>query len=223
MRKLIGSASRGQTLVETAVAIPIFLAAVFGIIYFSQFGVANERANVAVRYAGITAFLAGNASTYSAKDIYANLNPQNVPAPCPTPPGGALNNTSPFAGPQSASYWVPAGTTNSSCAVTVLNLGGAQFLSTHYFAATTPLIGTSVTVPSYLTATLGNAGAISATESFVHAAWPGIIMYCSKEVNDRVVAAITASGTAPLPTPIPTASASPAPIQNNGRRVDSSS
>lgn len=210
-------ASRGQALIETAIAIPIFFLALYGIIYFTQFGVANERAQIGVRYAGITAFVAGNTATYSAADIYANLNPQNVPAPCPTPPSTVFSDSSPYAGPASAEYWQQSlGSPSSSCSVTVLNLGGAQFLSTHYFAATTPLLGASVSVPNYLISTLGSAGSITATESFVHAAWPGIIMYCSKEVNDRVVAAITASGTAPLPTPIPTASASPPPIQNNG-------
>jgi hypothetical protein len=53
--------------------------------------------------------------------------------------------------------------------------------------------------------------------TMVHAAYPGIILWCSKEVRNRVQGAITASGSAALPTPIPDGSTPPPdPPNDNG-------
>ena len=46
-------ARRGQTLVETALFLPLLLLALFGIIYFSQYGVLQERSLTGARFASL--------------------------------------------------------------------------------------------------------------------------------------------------------------------------
>ena len=65
--------SRGQTIIEFVVAMPIVLLALFAIVYFSKFGVVNERAELALRYGGIAAFNSGDAQ-YGAVNIYYNIS-----------------------------------------------------------------------------------------------------------------------------------------------------
>lgn len=207
---------RGQTLVESLIALPIVLLALFGIIYVARVGVVNERSQLALRYGGIAGFITGSGA-YSAANIYANLNPSSLPQPCPTPATGALSDSAPFPGPTSAPFWQPDGAAPSTpCAPAVFGLGGAQFLASHFFSATTLSITASVDVPSYIQSALGeNAQSVGASETFVHPAFPGMILYCSTEVRARVNGAITAQGSSIPPTPIPNGAPQPSPAPNN--------
>ena len=207
---------RGQTLVEMVIALPIVLIALFGIIYVARIGVVNERAELALRYGGIAGFITGSGA-YSAANIYENLDPSSVPQPCPTPALGALNDTAPFPGPTSAPFWQPDGAAPSApCTPVVFGLGGAQFLASHYFSATALSIAASVDVPSYIQDVLGeNSQNVGASETFVHPAFPGMILYCSTEVRARVNGAITAQGSDIPPTPIPNGAPQPSPAPNN--------
>lgn len=208
--------SRGQALVETAIALPVVLLALFGIVYVARFGVVDERTQLALRYGGIASFNS-NASIYSAANIYANLNPGSIPQPCPTPGLGVYSDSAPLPGPTSAPFWQPdAIATPQACTPTVFGFGGAQFLASHYAAATTLSVGATVDVPAYLQSLIGASQTVTTSESFVHGAFPGMILYCSKEVNARVYGAITANGTSVPATPIPSGAATPSPNPNNG-------
>lgn len=204
--------SRGQTLPETALLLPILLLAAFGVIYFSQFGVANERAQLAVRYGGITSFVAQPTAFYSATNIYAfyeGAAGQSAPAVCPTAPPGAYSDSAPFPGPSSAPYWLPAqiftASPQSGCTFTVKNLGGASFLATHYFSATQVASAASVTIPVYLQGLLGSGpGNVSASEAFAHPAYPAIILECTnQQVYNRVWGAIYPNASPPPEPPCP--------------------
>jgi hypothetical protein len=215
---------RGQTMVETVLFLPIVLVTLFGVIYFSRFGVVSERTQLSLRYAGISAFFndtAPSQGAYTAADIYASIfqgnntpqvtQPGSVPSPCPSPPLGVYSNSAPYQGMNaSAPWWQPdsdQSAPSSTCNATVVNLPGASFLAL-YIAATVPSVSASVDVPSYLRSLLGSYGTVSASEKFAHAAWPGIILACSNKVYKRTYAAITAEGFAtppPAPTPLPTA------------------
>ncbi|HVA34493.1 MAG TPA: hypothetical protein VNG31_10110, partial [Candidatus Baltobacteraceae bacterium] len=159
-------------------------------------------------------------NAYSASNIYANLEPSALPSPCPGPALGAFSNSAPFPGPTSAPFWQPdlADAASGSCAPVAFGWGGAQFLAAHLFSATLVTASAGVAVPTFIQATLGQSTKTeSAAESFVHAATPGVIMYCSTEVRDRVNGAITASGSSVPPTPIPVGSTpTPSPPDNNG-------
>lgn len=208
---------RGQALLELAIALPVVLLALFGIIYVSRLGVVDERTQLALRYGGIASFQTGT-SAYSAANIYANLNPSSIPQPCPTPATSVYSDSAPFPGPSSAPFWQPdAQSTATPCTPAIYGFGGAQFLASHYVSATTLAVSASVDVPSYLQNLIGNSQSVSTSASFVHPAFPGIIMYCSTEVANRVYDAITASGTATFPTPIPNGAPTPTPgPTNNG-------
>lgn len=204
--------ARGQTLIETVIMLPVVLLVLFGILYVARLGVVNERAQLALRYGGIAAFDTGT-SAYSAANIYANLSGAEPPSPCPTPPAGAFSNGTPFPGPTSAPFWQPDpnATPNGTCTLAITDLGGAQFLASHYFAATSLSVTAGVDIPSFLQGILGGQTTNIATisDSFVHAAYPGIILYCSSEVRSRVQGAITAQGSSTPPTPIPNGSTPP--------------
>ncbi len=199
----VNHSQRGQTMVELAVSLPIALFCLFAIIYMGRFGVVSERAELALRYGGVTAFQ--TSFTYSLANMYANVaTPQNTPAPCPTPPTTELTGGGPMPGPSPAPFWQPDTDTvkpSSSCTLSVQSLGGAQFLATHYVATTTVNVIAGIDVPSYLRALLGNAATVNTTAQFAHSAFPGLILYCSQEVHDRVWNAIYAESTTATPPP----------------------
>jgi len=92
-------------------------------------------------------------------------------------------------------------------------------MASHFWGQTQLEVKAAVDVPPYLQPALGGAkgGQADTLMTLVHAASPGMILYCSKEVRQRVQGAVTASGSAVLPTPIPdgTDQATPPP-DNNG-------
>ena len=207
-------ASRGQTIIEFVVAMPLVLLALFAIMYFAQFGVVSERAELAVRYGGIAAFNDGT-SQYSAAGIYTNLN-GNTPGACPTPPAAILYGGAPFPGPTSPPFWQPNSIPSSpTCRTTPYGFGGSQFIASHFWTESQVNVQAAVNVPPYLQPALGGAtaGTANTTLTFIHAATPAIILYCSQEVQNRVDMSITDQGSQSLPTPIPdgTTPSTPAP------------
>ncbi|TAM87091.1 hypothetical protein EPN42_12125 [bacterium] len=201
---------RGQTLPETVLFLPILLLATFAVIYFSQLGVANERAQLGVRYGGLTSFVSQPTAYYSATDIYAFYESAAglTAAPCPTAPPGAYTDSAPFPGPSSAPYWTPAQiqpAPTSNCSLVVKNLGGASFLATHYFSATQVSTGATIAVPPYLQSLVGSTfGQVSASESFVHPAYPAVILACTnQQVYNRAFGALFPNASPPPAPPCP--------------------
>jgi TadE-like protein len=207
--------SRGQTLVELVVAMPIVLFVLFAIIYVSRLNVMNERAELALRYGALVAFN-NTSNVYSAGNIYQNFSGA-LPA-CPTPPVAILSGGGPFPGPTSAPFWQPDSTQPGVCTAGASGFGGSQFIASHFWATTTVQVQAAVNVPQYLRSAIGATGNANTVETFIHAAYPGIILWCSKEVRQRVQGAITASDSSPiLATPIPYgATPPPEPPNNNG-------
>lgn len=213
--QLLARRSRGQTLIEFVVAMPVVLFALFAIVYVSRLGVVNERAELALRYGAIAAFTTGT-DAYSAASIYNN---PNGALPCPTPPISVLSGGGPFPGPTSAPFWQPDSDVPqvASCSAGASGFGGSQFIASHFWATTTVSVQAGVDVPKYLQSAIGSNGTATTTETFIHAAYPGIILWCSTEVRNRVNGAITAQGSSIPPTPIPDGSTPPPlPPNNNG-------
>lgn len=189
------------------VAMPIVLFVLFAIIYTARMGVVSERAELALRYGGITQFNS-TSNSYSAANIYATINSDmsQGPSPCPTAPVSIFAGGSPMPGPTSAPFWQPdtdVAPPSSTCTSTVIGFGGAQFMATHYMGASILNVTANLDVPTYLKPLMGSSAVISTTAQFVHSAYPGLILYCSKEVHDRVWAAITAESTTMTPPPGP--------------------
>ena len=76
-------------------------------------------------------------------------------------------------------------------------------MATHYFGATVLNVTAGLDVPAYLQKLLGTTATVSTSAQFVHPADPALILYCSKEVHDRVWGAITAESTTVTPPPGP--------------------
>ncbi len=204
-------ATRGQTLLETLLMMPIMLFIIFAMLYMAHLGIVNERTQVGLRYAGVQSFVQGQTQAYTAADIYANLSGGTQPVPCPTSPPGVYTNSAPYPGPSSPPLWSPdapldqAGdTTTSTCQVTFTDLGGASFLASRFIAFTQITSHAGVSIPGYLQSLLGGFFAqTSAGTEFAHSAYPGIILYCVSKAHDATLNSITANGTVGLPTPMP--------------------
>lgn len=213
--------SRGQTLLEFVIAMPIALLALFGIVYMSHYAVLSERAELALRYGGIAAFTT-QSNSYSAGNIYQNL--YGLQPNCPKPDLGILSGGGPMPGPTSAPFWQPDTDVlpeTSSCTASASGFGGSQFIASHFWAITTVNVNASVDVPSYVQTALGsNTASANTTATFIHAAYPGVILWCSVEVRRRVDGAVTAQDSSPLPTPIPDGAPMPTPPPNNNGHCD---
>ncbi len=97
--------SRGQALFETAIAMPLFLIGLFGVIWAMKDASLSARAQLAVRYGGMVDSLQQPYEAYSLYEMYATID-DVVPAA----------NTTCYSGDASAltagyhSFWLPAST-----------------------------------------------------------------------------------------------------------------
>ena len=78
IRVFLMHAQRGQAMLETILFLPVALVVLFAILYFARFGVLEERAQSAVRYAALMSY--ESKTDYGAANIYDAVAP-NRPAP----------------------------------------------------------------------------------------------------------------------------------------------
>jgi hypothetical protein len=178
---------------------PAVLLLLFGTIYVSQFGVASERAQSAVRYGGTATFSSASSQIYSVSRIYATVTTPAMPA-CPAPPPGYLSGGSPLPGPTSAPYWLPSAITSNCVMGTKPRPNGG------FIVAAQESTSATVALPQYLS-TIGALAAATASQAFVHPADPGAIIYCSDVIRARVSSATSPAGASPLPAATPMSAA----------------
>lgn len=208
---------RGQTLIETLLMMPVALFALFALIYITRFGIVNERTYLSMRYAGVAAFTQGTSQAYTAADVYANLAGGQQPVPCPTPPVGAFDNSAPYPGPSTPPLFRPDSITIPACTTAFTDLGGASFLAARFISSTAIGVNATVNVPTYLQPLIGKMTTTNAVGSFVHSAYPGIILFCVAKAYNAVNDSVTAVGTLSLPTPGPGQPTAPPAPQNGGQ------
>lgn len=87
---------RGAALIETAIVLPVLLLALYGIVYGIRVGVVTERAEQAIRYAGVLQQQQNPFLDYSLYSLYNNLGAtSNVPTqPCSIPNSNFLKGGS---------------------------------------------------------------------------------------------------------------------------------
>ena len=90
-------AQRGQTLIETALFLPFLLLAMFGIIYFSQYGVLQERSAQGARFASLIDN-GSDTSGFTLESMYAELHREGNNQTNPGFPAAALSCASSAAG-----------------------------------------------------------------------------------------------------------------------------
>ncbi len=110
--RLVTMRARGQALIETAIALPVFLIAMFGVIWALQSGVLGERVQMAARYGGMVSAQGNPFDQYSLYSVYGAAVGTPVAAPCGLPPAQMLSDGSPLVAPAppSPQFWQPTGT-----------------------------------------------------------------------------------------------------------------
>ena len=183
-------AQRGQALVETAIFLPVALLLLFAVLYFSRFGVLEERAQSAVRYGATVSYEGatpmGAAQMYAA--VSANAAPSGV---CPT--GVATDTVSALGGSQSGTqaqgYWKPDSAAASTCAVATAGFTAPATDAYRYFTVSNHSVSATLVVPAYISAIVGPHG-VAAALGYVHTDSPAMIMYCTSHVGASVAAAL---------------------------------
>ena len=80
--RLVTMRARGQALIETAIALPVFLIAMFGVVWSLQSGVLGERVQMAARYGGMVSAQGNPFQQYSLYGVYGAAAGTPVVAPC---------------------------------------------------------------------------------------------------------------------------------------------
>jgi Flp pilus assembly protein TadG len=193
---LVKHAQRGQALVETMVFLPVALVVLFAILYFARFGVLEERAQSAVRYAALMSY--ESPSEYSAAGIYATVA-ANAPLATTCLPSvvtdtvTALSGTGPSGSAQP--FWKPDHPATAVCTVSTANFGGAVWAAYHYVTVTKHSVTASMDVPAYVTSVLGVTGTVTASLAYAHADPPSTIIYCVSNTADAVAAGLNVTYT----------------------------
>lgn len=190
--------TRGQAVVETAVFMPLLLTAVAAMILYSQVGVAQERAQTAVRYGFTSA-----AQAESIGGIYGQLStaggsgsmacPQSVTAGT----AAAVTQSQDAGSAPAPSIWTPTSVV-PSCTMSFYKTmnGGNVFLSSGFVGSISSSVTAQMKVPQSLAAF--ERGAVSASMTTLTAASPAIIMFCRPFVAAPVAAALSGDASQPF-------------------------
>ena len=203
-------AQRGQATVETAVFLPVFLIVLFGVIWAVQSSVVGERTQIAVRFSGLISDEANPYQQYSLGAMYDGL-PGIAAAEiysCSTPGPDALENNpadGTFPGPISAQFFQPTGSTVGTCTPGPTHLSGGTMSSPMLFVHTQSSVSTSVSVPMFLSGTLGSSQNLSATQNFFDGPDVQTILTCYSELGTAVTQSLarTVLNVSNAPTPLP--------------------
>jgi hypothetical protein len=109
--------SRGQALIETAIALPVFLLVMFCVMWALQAGVLGERVELVARYGGMVSARINPYQQYSIYAAYTAASGAPLPTSCVKPPPALIGNGGPLAPPATATqpFWqAAAGTTATS-------------------------------------------------------------------------------------------------------------
>lgn len=178
---MTGHRARGQALVETVIFLPVALIALFGIIFFSRYGVLAERAQSAARYGALMSY--STAPVYSAADIYNAVaaggaaRPSACPAIVATDTVKALSEQN-VAGATPAPYWRPDSAA-ATCSQSIVSFAGSASAASRVLTVTNQTATATIAVPGYLTHLLGANAVATATFGYLRSDPPGVIMYCT--------------------------------------------
>ncbi len=129
MHRIVTRASRGQALIETAIALPVFLLVMFGVIWALQTGVLGERVEMVARYGGMVSAEINPYQQYSLYAAYSAAAGSPLTSSCATPPPDLIKGGAPLAAPAAATlaFWQPSqnsATAGASCGKSISNGSG---------------------------------------------------------------------------------------------------
>jgi len=157
-------ASRGQAVFETAIALPLFLLAFFGVIWAMKEGTLLERSQLDVRYGGLLAAQSQVFQDYSLSTLYTTLDyPAAGPATpfCGTPPPALIGGGAVVGGVTvtQQTFWAPSNAVNPSCNGLRLPLTTSLGFSRDYLIDTShESVAVLTDVPPQIKAMFGNSG-----------------------------------------------------------------
>ena len=207
---------RGQALLESAIALPAFLLALFGVIWALQSGVLGERVQLAARYGGMVSSQANPFDSYSLFAVYSSAGGVPIAPPCIAPPAAAIiGNSAPIATPAPISqpFWQPVGGSVSatpSCGRTISTAAGlsAPKLLGHVKIT----IDAANAVPSFIQQFAGSQTDWNASVNELHAPDMSTLVACYPELAAAFLNAVTPpapSGAPPVNAPISTPATGP--------------
>ncbi|MGP6159700.1 MAG: hypothetical protein ACLPYS_19750 [Vulcanimicrobiaceae bacterium] len=205
---------RGQALFETAAFLPLILLPMFAIYFFAQYGVLQERAVQAARFATLVTNASGAGSNaYSLTQMYAELHREgadtdvSIPSSSfscastaqsdaqsaltqgePLPGGGTGATSAPFFNPD-------AGTSAATnCLPETLDLASSDAdVASSYFVVQYTHVEADKTVQPFVAWVTGTPTShVRAAMSFIRPASPDTLIYCSPGFASAVAGALGA-------------------------------
>ena len=151
------SRSRGQALVETAIALPVFLLAMFGVVWALQTGVLGERVQLLARYGGM---VSAEINPYQQYSLYAAYNAAGgtpLPSACASPPPSLLSDGAPLASPASGTlpFWLPSSGTPTA-SVTCSHVAATDTSQGMLLGNAQVAVSAATDIPSFLQPLLGS-------------------------------------------------------------------
>ena len=194
--------SRGQALVETAVALPVFLLAMFGVVWGLQSGVLGERMQSVARYGGMISAEIHPFQQYSLYAMYAAAGGNPQQAACVAPPSPLLSQSGPVASPAPAAapFWQPtAGSASTSATCNWTASTAAGLTTPKVFGFSKISVDATSDVPSFLQPFMGNTMNWNATMNQLRSPDMSAIALCYPQIG----AAFESSVVPPVPAPAP--------------------
>ncbi|GAC1548630.1 MAG: hypothetical protein NVS3B16_21760 [Vulcanimicrobiaceae bacterium] len=200
-------AERGQALIETAAFLPLMLLAMVAIIYFSKYGVLQERAPIAARYASLVSNAGSDAKIFTIEQMYAELRREVKYPGSPAPAGASacavsaktdaqatLKQQQPLQGGVAVAtappYFLPNAGSDAAtdCNSDILSLPTMNpDIASAYYSVQYTHVDAVEDVPSFLQPIVGApTGPIRAAMSNVRPSAPDNMLYCSPGFADTL-------------------------------------
>ncbi len=194
---------RGAALIETALALPVLLVALYGMIWGIRAGAVSERAEAAVRYAGVISAVANPYHDYSLYGVYNNLGTDSaVPTSLCTPPNKLFlsGGTFPVAVPGTAqdsritpSFWQPVQAV-PSCPTTNVRQLFAGTTQSYLLLQNVPIIDTLVDDGGFFRGDNGPLQSSAQTsDKFYRSADMATLMHCAATLSNAISASLNPS------------------------------
>ena len=191
---------RGAAMIETAIALPVILVALYGVSWGIREGAVSERAESAVRYAGVVSAVQNPYHDYSLYALYNNLGAtSNVQTSQCTPPsslfltGGTLPVQipgTPASQSVTPSFWQPDSAPSAFCGSAPVRQLFSGANRSYLLLQSVPSISAVVSDGGFLGTswTLGNS--LATSYNFYRSPDVATLMHCINSVNVPVSASL---------------------------------
>lgn len=187
-------AQRGQALIETIIFLPMFLFALFGMLWAVRIAVQSERVQSAIRYNWSISQRTNPYGSLSFYSMYSQLGVTTAPpVTCTTPLVDPLSNAQPtYTSTASPPFFSPLATPTPSCrytgylfyyAATRLNGSTDGSAQDVLVSVQEPTIQSTVAVPVQLARTVGMTSSTASTAFVYQQAGLNVILACYPGFN----------------------------------------